>query len=126
VIGLIEYALNSRRTTEASHTAFELKFGTEDAKYFKMPEELSAEAVSNAWLRSLNEKLRAIREINSDFQKMLIIERTRANPKPEQQNQYQRGDLILYDILYDPCRRRPVKLDSRYRGPYEVIIAGQG
>jgi hypothetical protein len=121
VIGLIEFALNSRRSTETSHTAFELKFGTEDAKYFKMPEELSAESISNAWLKSLNEKLKAVREVNVEFQKKLIMERTRSNPKPDKENKYQSGDLVLYDNLYEPHRRRPVKLDSRYRGPYEVI-----
>jgi hypothetical protein len=121
VIGLIEYALNSRRNSETSHTAFELKFGTDDAKYFRLPDEVSAETISNAWLKSLNEKLKAVREVNMEFQKKLIMEKTKTNPQADKQNKYQPGDFILYDVLYDPCRRRSAKLDSRYRGPYEVI-----
>jgi hypothetical protein len=118
---LIEYALNSRIHSESSHSAFELKFGTEDAKFFKLPDEVSPDSISNQWLKSLNENLRAIREINVHFQKELIQDKLKDNPEPGKENKYQPGDLVLYDILYDPCRRRPEKLDSRYKGPFEVI-----
>jgi len=121
VICLIEYALNSRVHSESSHSALELKFGTEDAKYFKLPDELSPGSISNEWLKSLNENLRVIRDINVQFQEELIKEQLKDNPEPDKINKYQKGDLVLYDILHDPCRRRPEKLDSRYKGPFEVI-----
>jgi hypothetical protein len=121
VISLIEFALNSRIHSESSHSAFELKFGTEDAKYFKLPDELSPSSISNEWLRSLNDNLKAIREVNVRFQQELVQHKLKDNPEPGKMNSYQPGDLVLYDVLYDPCRRRPEKLDSRYRGPFEVI-----
>eukprot|EP01035_Chromulina_nebulosa_P023434 gene23434-30373_t len=121
VLCLIEFALNSRVHTENSHNALELKFGTADAKYFKLPEDISSESIANEWLKSLNDNLIIIRQLSQDFQRELIIERTKNNPPIELQNRYQAGDYVLYDSLYDPSKHRAVKLDSRYKGPYEVI-----
>lgn len=121
VLCLIEFALNSRINTETSHSAFELKFGSEDAKYFKLPEDISSESIANEWLKNINQNLIVIRQLTNDFQKELIIERTKHNPPEELQNQYQPGDYVLYDSLYDPSQYRRVKLDSRYKGPYEVL-----
>ena len=59
--------------------------------------------------------------MNLRFQDELIKRKLKDNPEPDKTNRYQRGDLVLYDVLYDPCRRRPEKLDSRYKGPFEVI-----
>jgi len=47
VLPLIEFALNDRRHTESPHSAFELKFGSEDARYFKLLETLEPATVSN-------------------------------------------------------------------------------
>jgi hypothetical protein len=59
-ISLVEFALNDRRHSESPYTAFELKFGTEDAKYFKLPELMDSDSICNAWLKSLNENLKTI------------------------------------------------------------------
>lgn len=121
VLPLIEFALNSRVHTEAPHSAFELKFGTEDARYFHLPEVINGATMSDAWLQSLNQNLAVIRARTDEFQQQLIAERTRNNPPVELQNQYVAGDFVLYDNLYDKCRRRSEKLQNRYKGPYEVI-----
>jgi len=121
VLPLIEFALNDRRHTESPHSAFELKFGSEDARYFKLPETLEPATVSNAWLRELNENLKIIREKTKVFQEELIAERTRANAAVENQNMYQPGDFVLYDTQTDAHRMRREKLANRYTGPYEVI-----
>jgi len=59
---LIEFALNDRKHMESPHLAFELKFESKDARYFKLPETLEPAMASNAWLRELNESLRVVRE----------------------------------------------------------------
>ena len=120
-IGLVEYALNSRVSSETAHSALELTFGTDDLKYFKLPETLSPESISNEFLKKLNEVLAAVRELTRKHQEELVAERTKENESPEKQNQFQPGDFVLYDTLYDPCKFRTPKLNSRHRGPYEVI-----
>ena len=120
-IGLVEFALNSRVTTEAPHSAFELMFGTEDLKYFALPEAVTSGTYSSLWLQELNANLRAIREATNKFQLDLVEERSKENPTEALCNQFQPGDLVLYDTLYDQCQRRVPKLNSRGRGPYEVI-----
>jgi len=122
VLPLIEFALNDRKHTESPYSAFELKFGSEDARYFKLPETVAAETIDNAWLKGLNENLRVIREVTKEFQEQLILERQRVNPPEEKQNMYQPGDFILYNTQHDACRMRTEKLANRYKGPYEVIV----
>ena len=46
-IGLVEFALNDRVHSETGRTAFELTFGTADAKYFALPENDDSSAISN-------------------------------------------------------------------------------
>ena len=120
-IGLVEYALNSRVSSETAHSALELTFGTEDLKYFNLPETLTPESISNEFLKKLNEVLAAVRELTQKHQEQLVAERQKENQNPEKQNQFQPGDFVLYDTLYDPCKFRTPKLNSRHRGPYEVI-----
>ena len=119
-ISLVEFALNDRQHSESPYTAFELKFGTEDAKYFKLPELMGSDSICNAWLKSLNKNLKTIRKITQDFQRDLINERKAVNDEPSRQNQFQPGDLILYDSLYDSTKRRTEKLQNRFKGPYVV------
>ena len=119
-IALIEFALNDRVHSETGRTAFELTFGTSDAKYFNLPDVQDSASISNAWLRALNESLRTVREITNDYQRKLIRQRTGGNPTAHAQRQYTPGDLVLYDELHDR-RWRKCKLDSRFSGPYEVL-----
>jgi hypothetical protein len=116
-IGLVEFQLNSRISTETSHSAFELTFGTDDARHFQLPEVLSPDEITSDYLKNLNQTLRAVRELTSKHQEELIADRTKHNPEPGKQNVYQPGDLVLYDTLYDPCQHRVPKLNSRHRGP---------
>jgi hypothetical protein len=51
----------------------------------------------------------------------LIADHKIGNAPAESRNKYQPGDLVLYDTLYDDKARQSAKLDSRYKGPYEVL-----
>ena len=52
-------------------------------------------------------------QLTQKHQEELIAERQKSNPEPELLNQYQLGDLVLYDTLYDPSKFRVPKLNSR-------------
>jgi hypothetical protein len=119
-ICLVEFMLNDRVSTETPYNAFELTFGSADLPYFKLPD-VSGEKISNAWLKKLNESLKGLRKKTLDFQQELKKERERENVGAESVNQYQPGDFVLMDGLHDPCKFRTTKLDSRYKGPYEVL-----
>ena len=82
---------------------------------------MSPESISNEFLKNLNKVLAAVRELTRKHQEEIIAERQKDNPNPEKQNQFQPGDFVLYDTLYDPCNFRTPKLNSRHKGPYEVI-----
>ena len=63
ILGLVEFHLNDRVNSETGHSAFELTFGSEDVRYFRLPEGLSEPERCSRWLVNLNENLQAIREI---------------------------------------------------------------
>ena len=88
-------------------------FGTEDVKYFHLPNTLSSDSVTNEFLKALNNTLATVRQLTQKHQEELIAERQKSNPEPELLNQYQLGDLMLYDTLYDPSKSRVPKLNSR-------------
>ena len=120
LVGLIRFMLNNRRHSESPYSAFELMFGSRDAEFFRLPDKESGDWHLD-WLTSLNENLKVLRELTDKFQKELIAERKMGNAPAENRNEYQPGDLVLYDTLYDDKARRSAKLDSRYKGPYEVL-----
>ena len=79
-LALIQYALNERVNSETGHSAFELTFGTADAKYFRVTNNADPKGTANEWLKSLNNSLQAIKEVTANFQEELVQERTAVNP----------------------------------------------
>jgi hypothetical protein len=120
VIGLIQFALNERINSETGKSAFELTFGSADAKYFHVSDSSDIKKTASEWLVALNDNLKAIKEVTAKYQEELIRQRTASNPSKHSQAVYVAGDLVLYDTLYDKGFRRS-KLDNRGRGPYKVI-----
>ena len=120
-LGLIEFHLNSRVNSETGCSALELMFGTEDLKYFKLPEPLEDDAISSEWLKELNRNLRVVRKITDEYQTQLVVERTKNNPQPGKANEFQAGDLVLYDVLYSKEKFQEPKLNSRHSGPWKVL-----
>ena len=62
-LALIQYALNERVNTETGWSAFELTFGSPDARYFRVSDARDPERTANEWLQSLNKSLAAIRDV---------------------------------------------------------------
>jgi hypothetical protein len=91
-------------------------FGTKDAEFFRLPDKNSGDWHLD-WLTSLNETLKALREITDKFQQELNAERKADNAPAMSRNEYQPGDLVLYDSFHNENLRRTAKLDSRYKGP---------
>jgi hypothetical protein len=119
-IGLLRFMLNSRRHTESPCSAFELMFGTKVAEFFRLPDKDSRDWHLD-WLTSLNDNLKALREITDKFQQELIAERKADNALAMSRSEYQLGDLVLYDFLHNEKSHRTAKLDSRYKDPYVVL-----
>ena len=68
-----------------------------------------------------NQEAKENSEITDKFQKELIAERMSDNAPAISRNEYQPGDLVLYDSLHNEKSRKTAKLDSRYKGPYKVL-----
>jgi hypothetical protein len=95
-------------------------FGTKDAEFFRLPDKDSGDWHLE-WLTTLNDNLKALREITDKIQQELMAERKSVNAPAASRNEYQQGDLVLYNSLHDDKARRSAKLDSKYKGPYEVL-----
>ena len=123
VIPSIQYIMNSKVSSESSeaHTPFELMFGSTDAVYTNLLDNVmdNAPDVSHVLLRRLNENLLMLRNASREYQQRLVDQRLRDN-NPDTDappNVYQPGDYVTFDAGPKP---HP-KLSCRYKGPYEVV-----
>ena len=119
IISLMNFSLNSRETPETGgYTPFQLKFGTQDAAYFRLPLELPLEARPHAILNQLDLDLKAIRELSIKAQAELVAERKSDDTAP---SHYELGDLVLWNPRERPTDFLPAKLSPTWLGPYEVV-----
>lgn len=118
VLLLVQYILNAQVSSETGLSPFHAHFGTEDSTYLRLPETADAAANAQEFVRLLDETLRALWETSRQYQQTLLAKRG-ANADPALQNQYQPGDLVLYQR--SPGTPLPSKLTLRFAGPYEVI-----
>jgi hypothetical protein len=118
ILALIVFTLNDSINSETGCRAFDLKFGSLDGPYLKLPDIQPSPEFSQKWLSSLNDDLKAIREISTKFQADLIATRLAMTPE-DKQNKFQPGDLVLFQL--NPDKPKPTKLTSSFSGPYEVI-----
>ena len=119
VLPLVNFFLASFPTSETGGlTPFQLKYGSQDAGYFKLPTGLSPGQESSEYLRRLDADIQHIRRVSTELQEAIVRERLDGeNTIPR----YVRGDLVLWDPRETPCDHLPSKLDSNYVGPFEVI-----
>jgi hypothetical protein len=115
VLALVIFAINDSVNSETGFRPFELKYGTSDGTYCRLPETLDPAQLTSAWLRNLNTDLAHVRAASKKHQNALVAERTAANPPPSQHNRYQPGDFILYQ--YPKNQPKPTKLSSPHLDP---------
>lgn len=118
VICLVQFMLNSQVSLETGLSPFHAHFGTDDSTYFKLPEAATASETAHEFVRLLDDNLRTLWEISKDYQ-LSLLEKRGATKDPALQNQYQPGDLVLFQR--SASVPLPSKLTLRYMGPYEVI-----
>jgi hypothetical protein len=99
-------------------TPFQLKYGTEDAEYFRLPEELEPGARCHSYLKLLDQNLKIVREISLKAQKDIAEERRLGAGEP---SKYEEGDLVLWNPKEKPTDKLDSKLTPPWFGPYEVI-----
>ena len=120
VLPLVNFALCSHETPEnGGYTPFQMKYGTQDAEYFRLPANLTPGARAHEILKRLDEDLRTIRSISIEKQAEIIQDRKK-NDKPH--TQYAVGDYVLWNPREKQSDFNPAgKLGPNWFGPYEVI-----
>jgi hypothetical protein len=81
ILALIIFTLND---SETGCRAFDLKFGSQDGPYLKLPNLQPSAEFSQKWLNLLNEDLKIIRDISTKFQADLISTRLALTPEVKQ------------------------------------------
>jgi hypothetical protein len=119
IIYLVQYMLNAQVSSETGLSPFHAHFGTEDATYFRLPDSATVTQTTQEFVRLLDENLKTLWEISESVQRRHLEERG-ANVDPELQNQYQKGDLVLFQFNAKGGPA-PSKLAMKYMGPYEVL-----
>jgi hypothetical protein len=99
------------------YTPFQLKYGTDDAKYFRLPTQ-SPDARANTLLLELDANLKIIRDRSKIFQQEI---RSKRAERDGPHLMYAVGDLLLWDPLEHPKDHLPSKLTPRYSGPFRVL-----
>jgi hypothetical protein len=119
VLPLINFAICSHPTSETGgYTPFQMKYGTQDAEYFRLPETLEPGKISGEILTRLNEDIRIIREKSKLLQDEIVLERKK---KDNASQTYEPGDFVLFNPREKPSDFLTSKLSPTWLGPYEVV-----
>jgi hypothetical protein len=119
ILPLINFEMASFPTKETGGlTPFQLKYGTQDAKYFMLPEPLEPGAKCHELLKRLDEDVRTVREVSKNLQEALAAERA---AESELVPRYEAGDFVLWNPKETPCSHLETKLAPTWMGPYEVV-----
>ena len=119
VLPLINFEMASYPTSETGGcTPFQLKYGTQDAAYFRLPDNLEPGERAAELLRRLDANIAAVRAVSSKLQADIAAERAAADgPLPK----YEPGDYVLWDSRSNPCTPVHDKRLGQWLGPYMVI-----
>ena len=121
VLPWIQYELATNPTEETGgFTPYELKYGTFDASYHRLPSMLNLKPGERAHqlIKQLDENLKHIRELSRKFQLQLAEER---RSKDKGISQYEKDDLVLLNAREKPSDHLDTKLSPDWLGPFEVI-----
>lgn len=115
-IGWASFLINSLDDSETGCSPYELTFGSDALRRFKIPANTLPRKVASEYIRVLDSTLQNLHTQTRVFQDKLVDKRTAPNGP---QNKYQPGDYVLFELPSD--RPRPHKLHPAYLGPYEVL-----
>ena len=98
------------------------QYGTDDASYFALPEQLSLEpgVRAVAVTKQLNQYLRITRTASLKLQQELAIERAAQSKNIPT---YGPHDLILFNMRKQPSDHLETRLSLNWLGPYEVVYS---
>jgi len=119
VMAIINFEMASYPTSEtAGYTPFELKYGREDATWFRLPGNLEPGAQAVEFLKRLEANIQSAREISTKLQAEIAEERAASDGNVPC---YEPGDLVLFNSRSNPCQPLTDKTLSEYMGPYRVV-----
>ena len=118
VLPIINFELASYPTSETGgYTPFELKYGSDDAPYFRLPNDLAPGSANVPLLiQQLNENIRHIRSLSLALQTQIKDKRSNSTPVPT----YEPGDFVLWNPKEHPNAHLDSKLSPAFKGPFEV------
>ena len=118
VLPWINFCMASFPTSETGGlTPFQLKYGTDDAVYFRFPSNPLPEDAAKV-LRALDENLHTVRERSLQLQQDIAAERQRTT---QAISKYQPGDFVLWNPKEQPSDHLASKLSPNWLGPYQVV-----
>ena len=122
-MALVAHIMNSQKSSESDISPYHFEFGTEDMRYFRLPETTGGTDRRSKFVEELDGKLRKLREVASEFnqasQDKRINKQSKAGSDPDSQNHYQPGSYVLYDKYSGGFK--PTKMTPKFVGPYEVL-----
>ena len=118
VLCLVLFVINDEVNSETGVRPFDARFGWIDSPYLKLTENALPEEITHEWIKQLDDKLRTVRSISSEYQAKLVKERLEQTPE-KRRNVYHPGELVL--LQRDPSQHLPTKLSMHFTGPWEVI-----
>ena len=95
VIKLVQYIINSEISAETNHLPFELCFGSRDAPYFQIAQQLDGSGQTKDFIRELDKDLASLRKVASDHLHKSQGSRLSVNPPAHFTNEYQPDDFVL-------------------------------
>lgn len=115
IIAIIQFILNSEKSSETGVSPFEYVFGSVDFPFLKLPGNANEGIRASIYLERLNADLLMVRAAARTIQSEEQQKRMR---QPHVLNSYVTGDMILFDEA--STGGRDSKLTSRYSGPYVI------